>query len=111
MQKLVTGLLKSIVHPETGENIVDGGFVESVTATDEKITVSLLFKKARDPFAIKIKVVTPSREEITDNAFPPKTKNVISIVDSELTQIVTSVLFKYLKGFFIGWFPCWCWCG
>jgi hypothetical protein len=29
MQKLVTGLLKSIVHPETGENIVDGGFVET----------------------------------------------------------------------------------
>jgi ATP-binding protein involved in chromosome partitioning len=55
MQKLVTGLLKSIVHPETGENIVDGGFVETVTATDEKITVSLLFKKARDPFAVKIK--------------------------------------------------------
>lgn len=55
MQKLVTGLLKSIVHPETGENIVDGGFVENVTATDEKITVSLLFKKARDPFAVKIK--------------------------------------------------------
>ena len=55
MQQLVTGLLKSIVHPETGENIVDGGFVENVTATDEKITVSLLFKKARDPFALKIK--------------------------------------------------------
>ncbi|MBQ3246560.1 MAG: DUF59 domain-containing protein, partial [Alistipes sp.] len=55
MQKLVTGLLKSIVHPEASENIVDGGFVESVVASEEKITVSLLFKKARDPFALKIK--------------------------------------------------------
>lgn len=55
MQRLVSGLLKSIIHPETGENIVDGGFVENVVATDEKITVSLLFKKTRDPFAIKIK--------------------------------------------------------
>jgi hypothetical protein len=57
------------------------------------------------PFAIKIKVVTPKREDVSDKAFPPNMKNVIRIVDSELAQIMTSVLFKYFKGFFISGIP------
>ncbi len=55
MQTEITELLKNVIHPETGENIVDGGFVDNISADDTKITVSLRFKKARDPFAAKIK--------------------------------------------------------
>lgn len=55
MKEDIKSLLRSIVHPETEENIVDGGIVDEITAAADKITVSLGFKKARDPFAAKIK--------------------------------------------------------
>lgn len=45
-------VLKGIVHPETGENIVDSGFVERAEAgTEGNISVTLRFAKTRDPFA------------------------------------------------------------
>lgn len=49
--------LKSVIHPETGENIVDGGFVQQLDLHDPgnegvgRIVLTLQFKKARDPFA------------------------------------------------------------
>ncbi len=55
MDREIRAILASVIHPETEENLVDGGFVESITATEEKITVALRFRKTRDPFAIKIK--------------------------------------------------------
>lgn len=55
MQQQIEKLIDQIPHPETGEGIVSSGFVESITATDEKITVTLQFAKVRDPFAVKIK--------------------------------------------------------
>lgn len=48
-------LLRAVIHPESGENIVDAGIVESIAADREKITVALLFAKSRDPFAASIK--------------------------------------------------------
>lgn len=55
MDREIRAILASVVHPESEENLVDGGFVESISATEQKVTVALRFRKARDPFAIKIK--------------------------------------------------------
>ncbi len=51
----ISALLKGVAHPETGSDIVSGGFVDKISADEEKITVSLRFRKARDPFAAKIR--------------------------------------------------------
>ena len=55
MEQKIKKLLAEIIHPETGVDIVSGGFVESVVATSQKIVVTLRFGRVRDPFAIKIK--------------------------------------------------------
>lgn len=55
MEERVRELLNSILHPETQCSIVESGFVENITATADKITVTLCFSKVRDPFALKIK--------------------------------------------------------
>ena len=55
MDREIRAILASVVHPETEENLVDGGFVESISASESKITVGLRFRKSRDPFAVKIK--------------------------------------------------------
>jgi len=55
MDREIRAILATITHPEAGENLVDGGFIDSITATEEKVTVALRFRKSRDPFAVKIK--------------------------------------------------------
>ena len=55
MENHIIELLAAVQHPENEQNIVEAGLVEKVTATDEKITVALAFRKANDPFAVKIK--------------------------------------------------------
>lgn len=55
MQEQILGLLRTVIHPETGLNIVDGGQVEQVAASEAAITISVRFEKQRDPFAVKIK--------------------------------------------------------
>lgn len=55
MERDIRAILATVCHPETGENLVDGGFVDSISASSEKITVGLRFRKSRDPFAVKIK--------------------------------------------------------
>lgn len=55
MENEIKELLASVVHPETGTDIVAGGMVEHIAATPDKKTVVLRFAKTRDPFAIKIK--------------------------------------------------------
>ncbi len=73
MDREIRAILASVVHPETEENLVDGGFVESISATESKITVSLRFTKARDPFAVKIK----SRvEQLISDLYPESTVTV-----------------------------------
>ena len=66
MDREIRAILATITHPETGENLVDGGFVESINATEEKVTVALRFRKSRDPFAVKIKNRV---EEILKNSY------------------------------------------
>lgn len=55
MEQQIRELLRQVIHPETGVNIVEGGFVEQIKADDGHIAVSLRFTKSRDPFAAKIK--------------------------------------------------------
>ena len=55
MKDQILGLLRSVVHPEIGQDIVTSGLVEQVAASEAAITVSVRFPKSRDPFAVKIK--------------------------------------------------------
>lgn len=55
METQIKQLLGTVVHPETGTDIVTSGMIEHLAATNEKKTVVLRFAKARDPFAVKIK--------------------------------------------------------
>lgn len=53
-------LLKEIVHPESGSNIIESGIVSRISTGPESIAVELSFRKKRDPFANSI------RRRITD---------------------------------------------
>lgn len=55
MKEQILALLKGVIHPESGQNIVDSSMVEQVAASEAAITVSIRFPKSRDPFAVKIK--------------------------------------------------------
>lgn len=55
MDREIRAILATVIHPEAEENLVDGGFVESINGNEQKITVALRFRKSRDPFAVKIK--------------------------------------------------------
>ena len=54
MEEKIKRLLASVVHPETGQDIVSSGFIEHTASAEGKVTVVLRFAKARDPFAVKI---------------------------------------------------------
>lgn len=73
MDREIRAILASVIHPETEENLVDGGFVESISATESKITVGLRFRKSRDPFAVKIKNRV---EELISELYPDITVTV-----------------------------------
>lgn len=66
----IENLLSGITHPETGEDIVKSGIVERIDRQDDKITVWLLFKRKRDPFAASIKrqVENILRQNFSDTA-------------------------------------------
>ena len=55
MEEKIKQVLSTVVHPETGKDIVASGFIEHTAAADGKVTVVLRFAKTRDPFAVKIK--------------------------------------------------------
>lgn len=67
MKEQILGLLRSVVHPEIGQDIVTSGLVEQVAASEAAITVSVRFPKSRDPFAVKIK---NQAESILKEHFP-----------------------------------------
>ena len=75
MKEQILNLLRGVVHPETGQNIVESGFVEQVAASEAAITVSVRFTKGRDPFAVKIK---NQAEAILREHFP-ETKVLVMI--------------------------------
>ncbi|MFI3305614.1 MAG: Mrp/NBP35 family ATP-binding protein [Rikenellaceae bacterium] len=55
MERDIRVLLDSVTHPESGVGIHDGGFVESISATADRVGVTLRFERVRDPFAVKLK--------------------------------------------------------
>lgn len=55
MEQRIKALLTGIIHPESGRNIVESGIVERIDAGEGRMSVTLQFEKARDPFAVKIK--------------------------------------------------------
>ena len=84
MDREIRAILASVIHPETEENLVDGGFVDSISATEEKITVGLRFRKSRDPFAIKIKNRV---EQLIFDLYPDSTVTVfIKQVDNSAAK-------------------------
>ncbi len=42
--------LKLVKHPETGKNLIETGIVSNVAVVNNKITLSLAYKKPNDPF-------------------------------------------------------------
>lgn len=54
-ENVVFDILRGIIHPEKGVDIVSSGVVETVAATQDRVSVTLSFEKSRDPFAISIK--------------------------------------------------------
>ncbi len=55
MEQQIKERLKTVIHPETKQNIVESGMVEKISIEEKKIHISLRFKKTRDPFASKIR--------------------------------------------------------
>lgn len=53
-EKLIE-ILASIVHPETGKNLVESDLVSMVELEGGKVVLNLMMAKPRDPFAVKIK--------------------------------------------------------
>lgn len=51
----ILAVLDGVVHPETGQGLAAGGFVESVSAEEHGIAVELRFRRARDPFAASLR--------------------------------------------------------
>ena len=47
----IVEILKGVTHPETGQNIVEGGVLQGVDISNEKVTITLNFRRKRDPFA------------------------------------------------------------
>ena len=73
MEQQVKELLSRIIHPETEQNIVQSGIVESVTAREDKIVVVLCFPKVKDPFAQRIRTLV---EQILKEAYPAAAENI-----------------------------------
>ncbi len=73
MENRIKELLADVVHPEKGK-ITENDILEKVAVEDYKISVTLRFKKQRDPFALKIKSQVQS---ILNESFPLHTSVVI----------------------------------
>ncbi|MBP3290755.1 MAG: P-loop NTPase [Alistipes sp.] len=73
MEQQIKELLARVVHPETQQNIVQSGIVESVTAREEKIFVVVCLPKARDPISQRIRTVV---EQLLKEAFPAAADNI-----------------------------------
>ena len=65
-------VLKEVVHPELGSDIVSNGVVESIEIKDGRVIITLNFPKSRDPFINSIKrhikdLLTSAYTELTDS--------------------------------------------
>lgn len=65
-------LLRGVVHPETGRDIVGSAIVENINLSADSLSLSLMMPKSRDPFAISLKravteVITAAYPELSNN--------------------------------------------
>ncbi len=79
MENRIREILSSVVHPETQESIIESGMVDAISCSEEKLSLTLSFKKSRDPFAVKIKQQVLA---LLEEAFP-QLKGSITIVIRE----------------------------
>ena len=79
-------VLSDVTHPETNQDIVSGGILDSVNIDKDKIAISLAFSRSRDPFASSIK---RAAEQLLKEKFPDYTDGV-SIVIKEKPQEKTT---------------------
>ena len=79
MRNRIKELLRGVFHPELEQDIVTAGIFEGAEIEGEKVVVSLIFRKARDPFATKIK----SRVEQTIASAYPDYKVVVVVKEGE----------------------------
>ena len=67
MEEQIREILSGVVHPETQENIVAAGIVESITSDGGNTVVMLCFPKPRDPFAARIRT---QAQQMIERAIP-----------------------------------------
>ncbi|MCX7955072.1 MAG: Mrp/NBP35 family ATP-binding protein [Bacteroidales bacterium] len=83
MEERIKTLLKTIIHPEINNNIVDSGILKTISVKEKTIEVVLEFRKKIDPVANLIK---NNIEELLKSEFPnyvPVIKNLTKSTESE----------------------------
>lgn len=85
-QEIIANILKGIVHPETGVDIISSGIVDKIVINEGKPIITLAFEKGRDPFIVSIK------RQITDllTTYKADLKDNISIVVKEAAPKTSS---------------------
>lgn len=61
MKKQVDKILDDVKHPESGKGLLEMGAVESISISDDRIAIRLMFERARDPFAKSLSKQVESR--------------------------------------------------
>jgi len=59
----IINVLKSVIHPETGQDIISSGVLESLEIEDNSVDITLIFDKITDPFINSIKRAIKSEIE------------------------------------------------
>lgn len=77
MEEKIRNILSGVIHPETQENIVAAGIVESVSTDNGKTVVMLFFPKPRDPFAARIRT---QAQQMIERAIPEMKGSVTVVV-------------------------------
>ena len=77
MEEKIRNILSGVIHPETQQDIVSSGIVESVSAEGGKVLVKLSFAKAHDPFAARLRT---QAQQMIERALPELKGNVTVVV-------------------------------
>ncbi len=67
-------LLKQVIHPEYGKNIIDAEILKEVTTSQNNVHIVLGFKRKNDPLSDSLRITCENKIK---NAFP----NVVLIID------------------------------
>lgn len=67
MTEKIRDVLRKVIHPELACNIVDAGIIASISFSEDSISVTLQFRKTKDPFEKQIK---KSAELLLAQEFP-----------------------------------------